>query len=174
MITKTKYEWQNKLSFNDRLWIVRYYLEGYGLFHIASVYGVTTSTVEYHLKKASVFIPNKKPTLFGNVNPIQKRRVIIQRTLTQVYPMDDPTHYYDEYGYKYLRPKSYKQLLNDARKIERLRRATYVKPQEQESTGFLIKVDLHTGACTTRDTNGQYITFAETPRYSTSSSTISW
>jgi hypothetical protein len=141
-----KYEWPNKLSFEDRLWIVRYYLEGYGLFHIATVYGVTTSTIEYHLKKANVFTPYKKPTLYGNVNPIPKRVIVIQRTLANIAPIDNNKYYYDDLGERYRRPKTYKQIVNEYNRIQRLKRAQQgIQPQQEESKGFLIRVSLTTG-----------------------------
>jgi len=177
---KPKYEWPNKLSFDDRACVVRYYLQGYGLFHIAETYGVSTTTIEYHLKKAQVFIPNKKPTLFGNVNPIQKKAPVVKRTLAVIAPSDNRDYYFDEFGERYRRPLTYTQIMRRQANIQRLKKAIadrQPKQEEQKSTGFLVRVSLTTGNTIVRTQDGRYeITQAgtEPPKYYTSSNTYSY
>ena len=149
-----KYEWYNKLSNDDRHRVVIHYLEGYGLYHIAMTYGVTTSTIEYHLKKANVFVPHKKPTLFGDTNPIVKREINLKRYLSVKVPEDDKKFWYDEFGEKYHWPKSYKQLVRTYKNYQR--NHPTIKREEPQSNGFLIKVSFKTNTVITRDSKGAY------------------
>jgi hypothetical protein len=146
-----KYEWANKLSYFDRQQVVSYYLQGYGLYHIGISFGVSTSTIEYHLKKANVFIPRKKPTLFGNQNPIIRRVPKINRTLV-ARPIDDSKYYFDEYGDRYNRPKSYIQLLKQYKNY--CRKHPIIKRNIPESYGFVLKVSLTSDVYLQRDKDG--------------------
>lgn len=171
---KLKYRWENKLSYEDRQKVISYYLEGYGLYHIGITFGVTASTIEYHLKNANVFIPYKKPTLFGNQNPIKKKpRISIKRNLTFSLPKDNDKNWYDEYGNKYSYTKAYKYYRDAQRALERKRAKEmrqYRMQREIEDMQYLngpfsIRISLRNNTCLERMSDGtlRLINLTSTP-----------
>ena len=145
METKTiKYTWLNRLSYDDRQRIVTYYLEGYGLDRIGKTFGVTASTIEYHLKIANVFIPYKRPTLYGKITKEQERKeqANTQRDLVaSKFNLDTKKEYHNSYGEKCLMPKSYLRYLQEAKRLARKNKEIKKEP---ESKGFIIKISLLT------------------------------
>lgn len=141
---KIKYTWANRLSYEDRRRVVNYYLEGYGLYRIGETFGVTASTIEYHLKAANVFIPYKRPTLFGTIQKELERKQEVNKIRTLVAPrynFDNKYSYENEFGERCFMPKSYARYLQGA---QRLAAKNNVKKEIPESTGFVIRVSLIT------------------------------
>lgn len=173
---KIKYTWLKLLSYEDRQRIVGYYLEGYGLYRIGETFGVTASTIEYHLKNANVFIPYKRPTLFHHIQEEvdRKQKQVAIKTLNSYLPQDSSTHYFDEKGDRYPRPKSYAQLLRQSRYIQSKKPVIKVEEPKQDK-GFLIRVSLSTGTCIIQEKGHYTITQVNQDKESlTSTSTISW
>ncbi len=167
---KPKYEWYNKLSTRDRQHVVQLYLQGYGLYRIGVTFGVTPSTIEYHLKKADVFTPGRKPTLFGSNSPIEvKKPIFVERTLTH-WCIDDETHYYDNVGARYQRPKDYKQILRQS--VKNHKNNTPIKNEQPVSQSFLVKVSLSHNVCVSKIGNSLHISTLH--QSSLSNSLISW
>lgn len=65
VISRTRHQWENHLSFETRAKFITLYEEGYAVYKIASSYEVTAGTVEYHLRTAGVYVAGKKPTKRG-------------------------------------------------------------------------------------------------------------
>lgn len=171
---KTKYTWPNRLSYQDRIDVVILYLEGWGLYRIGRTFGVSASTVEYHLKNANVFTPNKRPTLFGT---IKRTSVIVKRTLVANHNLDTDTHYFNDRGEKISNPKSYKQLRCRAARVEAKKKKSQLinQPQSPSSNSFVIRVNLRTGATILKNGNhyDYYIKCNDSTKL-VSNSTRSW
>lgn len=152
---KTKYRWENRLSYNDRSNIVGYYLEGYGLDRIGKTFGVTASTIEYHLKAADVFVPFRRPTLFKVIPAAQNRpcQTVVHTLVAR--PVDTDTHYFDEFGERYNRPKSYQQIMRQQMSIQ-ARKPKVKKVVIEDNHHFLIRVNMNTGTVIQRGSDGHY------------------
>lgn len=154
---KIKYTWPNKLSYEDRQRVVSYYLEGYGLYRIGQTFGVSTTTIEYHLKVANVFTPYKKPTLFGTIQSetIKRNQPRINRSLALFFCSDTDTHYYDEFGEKYSRPKSYVQIVRHLATVQANKKVETTQQDDTNQKPFILRVHIPTGTVIERK-NGYY------------------
>lgn len=56
-------EWVNCLDFNQRKIVVQLYVGGVSVSAISRIYQVNLSPVRYHLKKAGVYTPGRRPTV---------------------------------------------------------------------------------------------------------------
>lgn len=113
-----KYTWENRLSYEDREAIIDFYKKGFAVFKIATAFSSTPSTIEYHLNKAQVLYPLRKPFAVGIiVRPMKKesvRSIVFPSRRRLVTKLDDNVHYYDEYGFEYKQPtKNYKDYLRE-------------------------------------------------------------
>lgn len=158
LLKKPKYEWENRLPFTKRSLAICKYLEGYAVKPISEWLHVSNTTIEYHLQKEGVYVKRRKPTMFIETNPLPSHDVVVKRVLTVavVVPQDNKEYYFDEYGERYARPKSYAQLMRAARNRDRLRQAAQAEIEESKPKGFLLKVSLVTGNRIERTPEGAY------------------
>lgn len=177
-----KYRWENRVTIADRQLAVLKYLEGYAVNQIAKWLCVSNTTIEYHLQTQRVYTPFRKATMFVETSPLPCRLVPnLTRSLTLTAPStprDNADYYFDEFGERYKRPKSYAQILRQAANIQRLKQSNSIeKQQEAKPTGFLIRVSLSSGNAVIRNKDGIY-EFIQAQnnsyRYSVSNSTISY
>jgi len=66
-------DWSNKLNFEERRMVVQLYLGGVSISAITKIYQVHHSSIHYHLKKAGVYVVNRKPVV--SFNAIQKANI---------------------------------------------------------------------------------------------------
>lgn len=83
IIKQRQYIWENKLSLNDRRLIIQWYQKGYAVKKIADTLHLKPPTIQYHLKVAGVFQPNKKPTKWGENIKLKKSVFQPERSLFQ-------------------------------------------------------------------------------------------
>lgn len=66
---------------NDRKQIVVWYQNGYAIKKIADTLRLKTPTIQYHLKIAGAFVPNKKPTKWGEEIKVNRPQIQPNRSL---------------------------------------------------------------------------------------------
>lgn len=169
---KIKYTWLNRLSYDDRQRIVNYYLEGYGLDRLGKTFGVTASTVEYHLKIANVFIPYKRPTLYGKIKKEEKRKEQANTQRDLVAPkfnLDTKQSYEDDRGEKCLMPRDYAYYIEKAARLAR----KYIQERQEieQPKGFIVRVSLITNEIIYKQ---DFFSKEQYPMFVASNSLLSW
>jgi len=64
-------EWVNRLDFSQRAIVIQMYVNGITISAITRMYQVHHSSVRYHLKKAGVYVKNKRGVL--NIKDIERK-----------------------------------------------------------------------------------------------------
>ena len=151
LIRTTKYSWLNKLSKQERIDIVNFYLQGFPVFRISKAFCVAPSTIEHHLMKAQVLVAGRKPFAKGKVvrNNIEAfRGLTIPAQKHLVTKIDNDKIYYDEYGYAYKQSnKSYRDYLKEERTRKHIPRSNEFVVNHGAGEGWnnfkcMIHVDL--------------------------------
>ncbi len=148
IIRVRSYQWENKLSLDDRKRLVGWYQEGYAIRNIAMTLRLTIPTVQYHLKAAGAFVPNKRPVLWNKSINVPKREPLLQSrrlTLNEVVLVDKlALHSLAHLGKEELRqikfesnmPKSYREYVEQEKQRREQRKQAFIEEQRRKKVSL--------------------------------------
>lgn len=147
IISSRRYQWENKLSLENRRKLVQWYIEGYAINKIAFTLHLRQPTIQYHLKAAGVYKPNKRPTLWNKdiimPNRIYTRYLAVNSAQTPVPPRRSHFLQFAEQERRQIEleqkmPKSYAEYVarDQARKAEAKKKFLLAKAEERLKHAF--------------------------------------